>query len=181
MSSSPSEPAMLDVEDKTATLTLDGAAEADQWLRDNGIKGNSISSPLIPFPITFDVWHFLGVLPPDGGLLSSSAKAAAAAAEEAVAEIQDPSSAGQPSRPPRRRERKKSSPPSPKLTSNGLPPTPKVHMGACFSKVFNGCPLGIHGTVMTVATFCLFTFEIDCSLRFGRPLGFIRRHVTSTF
>uniref|UniRef100_A0A674NR49 Mitogen-activated protein kinase kinase kinase kinase n=1 Tax=Takifugu rubripes TaxID=31033 RepID=A0A674NR49_TAKRU len=28
--------------------------------------------------------------------------------------------------------------------SNGLPPTPKVHMGACFTKVFNGCPLKIH-------------------------------------
>ena len=28
--------------------------------------------------------------------------------------------------------------------SNGLPPTPKVHMGACFSKVFNECPLKIH-------------------------------------
>nr|XP_023697498.1 mitogen-activated protein kinase kinase kinase kinase 2-like isoform X2 [Paramormyrops kingsleyae] len=27
---------------------------------------------------------------------------------------------------------------------HGLPPTPKVHMGACFSKVFNGCPLKIH-------------------------------------
>ncbi|XP_078261381.1 mitogen-activated protein kinase kinase kinase kinase 3-like isoform X5 [Rhinoraja longicauda] len=32
----------------------------------------------------------------------------------------------------------------PKPVSNGLPPTPKVHMGACFSKVFNGCPLKIH-------------------------------------
>ncbi|XP_072265270.1 mitogen-activated protein kinase kinase kinase kinase 3 isoform X1 [Pyxicephalus adspersus] len=31
-----------------------------------------------------------------------------------------------------------------KPVSNGLPPTPKVHMGACFSKVFNGCPLKIH-------------------------------------
>ncbi|XP_052766523.1 mitogen-activated protein kinase kinase kinase kinase 3-like isoform X2 [Mya arenaria] len=30
--------------------------------------------------------------------------------------------------------------------SNGLPPTPKVHMGACFSKVFNGCPLHIKCT-----------------------------------
>uniref|UniRef100_A0A8C3RSP3 Mitogen-activated protein kinase kinase kinase kinase n=1 Tax=Chelydra serpentina TaxID=8475 RepID=A0A8C3RSP3_CHESE len=30
------------------------------------------------------------------------------------------------------------------LDTNGLPPTPKVHMGACFSKVFNGCPLKIH-------------------------------------
>ncbi|XP_062309916.1 mitogen-activated protein kinase kinase kinase kinase 2-like isoform X1 [Osmerus eperlanus] len=27
---------------------------------------------------------------------------------------------------------------------HGLPPTPKVHMGACFSKVFNGCPLTVH-------------------------------------
>ncbi|XP_062979958.1 mitogen-activated protein kinase kinase kinase kinase 3 isoform X3 [Elgaria multicarinata webbii] len=31
-----------------------------------------------------------------------------------------------------------------KPISNGLPPTPQVHMGACFSKVFNGCPLKIH-------------------------------------
>ncbi|XP_063640226.1 mitogen-activated protein kinase kinase kinase kinase 2 isoform X7 [Pan troglodytes] len=30
---------------------------------------------------------------------------------------------------------------------HGLPPTPKVHMGACFSKVFNGCPLRIHAAV----------------------------------
>lgn len=35
--------------------------------------------------------------------------------------------------PPRRRDRKRHTPPRP--TSNGLPPTPKVHMGACFSKV----------------------------------------------
>ncbi|XP_067319328.1 mitogen-activated protein kinase kinase kinase kinase 3 isoform X2 [Anolis sagrei] len=38
------------------------------------------------------------------------------------------------------RKEKKEVPP----ISNGLPPTPKVHMGACFSKVFNGCPLKIH-------------------------------------
>ncbi|CAM9680169.1 unnamed protein product [Lampetra fluviatilis] len=31
-----------------------------------------------------------------------------------------------------------------KQSINGLPPTPKVHMGACFSKVFNGCPLHIN-------------------------------------
>ncbi|XP_075795350.1 mitogen-activated protein kinase kinase kinase kinase 2 isoform X1 [Pelodiscus sinensis] len=30
---------------------------------------------------------------------------------------------------------------------HGLPPTPKVHMGACFSKVFNGCPLKINAAV----------------------------------
>nr|XP_032811664.1 mitogen-activated protein kinase kinase kinase kinase 5-like [Petromyzon marinus] len=35
-------------------------------------------------------------------------------------------------------------PKSSNLLANGLPPTPKVHMGACFSKVFNGCPLKIH-------------------------------------
>ncbi|KAM4714872.1 mitogen-activated protein kinase kinase kinase kinase 2 isoform 2-T2 [Anableps anableps] len=27
---------------------------------------------------------------------------------------------------------------------HGLPPTPQVHMGACFTKVFNGCPLKIY-------------------------------------
>ncbi|GFS71612.1 hypothetical protein NPIL_620412 [Nephila pilipes] len=46
--------------------------------------------------------------------------------------------------PPRPKEKKKTTPPRP--VSNGLPPTPKVHMGACFSKVFNGCPLQIHCT-----------------------------------
>jgi len=122
MSSSPQDPGnSYDIEDKTATLTLDGTAEADQWLRDNG------------------------VLPPDVGFLSSSAAAAASSSVLEGSSAQDSAQHG-PSRPPRRRERKKSSPPSPKLTSNGLPPTPKVHMGACFSKVFNGCPLGIHGT-----------------------------------
>uniref|UniRef100_A0A452SPP4 Mitogen-activated protein kinase kinase kinase kinase n=1 Tax=Ursus americanus TaxID=9643 RepID=A0A452SPP4_URSAM len=30
------------------------------------------------------------------------------------------------------------------LAINGLPPTPKVLMGACFSKVFDGCPLKIN-------------------------------------
>ncbi|XP_074192720.1 mitogen-activated protein kinase kinase kinase kinase 2 isoform X1 [Rhinolophus sinicus] len=36
---------------------------------------------------------------------------------------------------------------SERSSCHGLPPTPKVHMGACFSKVFNGCPLRIHAAV----------------------------------
>nr|XP_033791967.1 mitogen-activated protein kinase kinase kinase kinase 3 isoform X2 [Geotrypetes seraphini] len=46
-------------------------------------------------------------------------------------------SANPPDVPPRKDKKDKP-------ISNGLPPTPKVHMGACFSKVFNGCPLKIH-------------------------------------
>lgn len=46
--------------------------------------------------------------------------------------------------PPKRSNRRRHTPPRP--ISNGLPPTPKVHMGACFSKIFNGCPLRVHCT-----------------------------------
>ncbi|XP_065087560.1 mitogen-activated protein kinase kinase kinase kinase 3 isoform X2 [Ochlerotatus camptorhynchus] len=47
--------------------------------------------------------------------------------------------------PPKRSHRtRRHTPPRP--VSNGLPPTPKVHMGACFSKIFNDCPLHIHCT-----------------------------------
>ena len=56
-----------------------------------------------------------------------------------------------PSAPPRRREKKNllqhKVNHSPPRDCNGLPPTPKVHMGACFSKVFNECPLKIHCSV----------------------------------
>ncbi|XP_055625369.1 mitogen-activated protein kinase kinase kinase kinase 5 isoform X2 [Toxorhynchites rutilus septentrionalis] len=47
--------------------------------------------------------------------------------------------------PPKRSHRSRRHTP-PRPVSNGLPPTPKVHMGACFSKVFNDCPLHIHCT-----------------------------------
>lgn len=41
----------------------------------------------------------------------------------------------------------------PRLTSNGLPPTPKVHMGACFMKV---CKL-LDSIFNTFANFSVFT------------------------
>uniref|UniRef100_A0AAY5EQX4 Mitogen-activated protein kinase kinase kinase kinase n=1 Tax=Electrophorus electricus TaxID=8005 RepID=A0AAY5EQX4_ELEEL len=48
-----------------------------------------------------------------------------------------------PKSPPSRLQRKERKD-FPKSAINGLPPTPKVLMGACFSKVFDGCPLKIN-------------------------------------
>uniref|UniRef100_A0A3P8SN02 Mitogen-activated protein kinase kinase kinase kinase n=1 Tax=Amphiprion percula TaxID=161767 RepID=A0A3P8SN02_AMPPE len=47
-------------------------------------------------------------------------------------------------RPPPNRQHRKEKKEFPKPAINGLPPTPKVLMGACFSKVFDGCPLKIN-------------------------------------
>jgi hypothetical protein len=70
-------------------------------------------------------------------------------ASEEVEQSDETSGSSPPAAPPRRRDRsknllaRKGSVSPPRVGVNGLPPTPKVHMGACFTKVFNECPLKI--------------------------------------
>lgn len=76
-------------------------------------------------------------------LLKTAEEEAAAESAEREAKI-----LGAPQAPPRRKHGKnllqhKVNTSPPRTGCNGLPPTPKVHMGACFSKVFNECPLRI--------------------------------------
>ncbi|XP_063764181.1 mitogen-activated protein kinase kinase kinase kinase 5 isoform X2 [Eleginops maclovinus] len=56
----------------------------------------------------------------------------------------DDSLNGEGSKQPPNRQQRKEKKEFPKPAINGLPPTPKVLMGACFSKVFDGCPLKIN-------------------------------------
>lgn len=59
---------------------------------------------------------------------------------------------GTPPVPPRRKDKRRHNTP-PRPQSNGLPPTPKVHMGACFSKVlFSVLPV----TTLIEWMYCLY-------------------------
>ncbi|XP_077521232.1 MAP4K3-like protein hppy isoform X6 [Amblyomma americanum] len=94
-----------------------------------------------------------GSLTPTGGTLERRHPPSSAAGEEEdpLSDPETPASQDaavtRPEAPPRKKEKRRShlvpNVPLQKPVSNGLPPTPKVHMGACFSKVFNGCPLKI--------------------------------------
>jgi hypothetical protein len=80
-------------------------------------------------------YYFCLMVEGSGSLSRTNGSGAGSASLLSVHRLNGQSS---PSAPPRRRERTSSSKRAtspPKATSNGLPPTPKVHMGACFSKV----------------------------------------------
>lgn len=49
---------VTDVEDKVSTLTMNAAAEADKWLRDNG-SSMQLEFALLQLIYT---WHFLKIL-----------------------------------------------------------------------------------------------------------------------
>ncbi|XP_054861658.1 mitogen-activated protein kinase kinase kinase kinase 5 isoform X7 [Amphiprion ocellaris] len=76
------------------------------------------------------------------GLLSHASDAALVK-PECKDDSDDSVNEGSP-RPPPNRQHRKEKKEFPKPAINGLPPTPKVLMGACFSKVFDGCPLKIN-------------------------------------
>ncbi|XP_056914542.1 mitogen-activated protein kinase kinase kinase kinase 5 isoform X3 [Takifugu flavidus] len=77
------------------------------------------------------------------GLLSHASDPALSKPECKDNDSDDDVNEGSPRQPPNRQHRKEKKE-FPKPAINGLPPTPKVLMGACFSKVFDGCPLKIN-------------------------------------
>ncbi|XP_056281790.1 mitogen-activated protein kinase kinase kinase kinase 5 isoform X2 [Pseudoliparis swirei] len=81
--------------------------------------------------------------PPDFLSVSVSSPGLLSHASDLDNDSDDSVNDGSPKMPPNRQHRKEKKE-FPKPAINGLPPTPKVLMGACFSKVFDGCPLKIN-------------------------------------
>ncbi|XP_075964714.1 mitogen-activated protein kinase kinase kinase kinase 5 isoform X1 [Anarhichas minor] len=81
--------------------------------------------------------------PPDFLSVSVSSPGLLSHASDPDNDSDDSVNGGSPKMPPNRQHRKEKKD-FPKPAINGLPPTPKVLMGACFSKVFDGCPLNIN-------------------------------------
>ncbi|XP_036430503.1 mitogen-activated protein kinase kinase kinase kinase 5 isoform X4 [Colossoma macropomum] len=77
------------------------------------------------------------------GLLSHATENAPFVSKPREEDSEDAVNGDGPKSPPSRPQRKERKE-FPKPAINGLPPTPKVLMGACFSKVFDGCPLKIN-------------------------------------
>ncbi|XP_037394511.1 mitogen-activated protein kinase kinase kinase kinase 5 isoform X4 [Pygocentrus nattereri] len=77
------------------------------------------------------------------GLLSHAIENAPLVSKPREEDSEDAVNGDGPKSPPSRPQRKERKE-FPKPAINGLPPTPKVLMGACFSKVFDGCPLKIN-------------------------------------
>ncbi|XP_078031362.1 mitogen-activated protein kinase kinase kinase kinase 5 isoform X1 [Epinephelus lanceolatus] len=86
---------------------------------------------------------FLSVSVSSPGLLSHASDPALSKSEYKDNDSDECVNGGSPKQPPNRQHRKEKKE-FPKPAINGLPPTPKVLMGACFSKVFDGCPLKIN-------------------------------------
>ncbi|KAM6917911.1 mitogen-activated protein kinase kinase kinase kinase 5 [Lycodopsis pacificus] len=81
--------------------------------------------------------------PPDFLSASVSSPGLLSHASDPDNDSDDSVNGGSPKMPPNQQHRKEKKD-FPKPAINGLPPTPKVLMGACFSKVFDGCPLNIN-------------------------------------
>ncbi|KAM8915950.1 mitogen-activated protein kinase kinase kinase kinase 5 isoform 3-T4 [Spinachia spinachia] len=86
---------------------------------------------------------FLSVSVSSPGLLSHASDPALSKSECKDNDSDDSVNVGGSQMPPNQQHRKEKKE-FPKPAINGLPPTPKVLMGACFSKVFDGCPLKIN-------------------------------------